>query len=84
MELMEGVRLSYHYTKLENPMGERSKDAVRLDFGRKLKGEFHEIIEACTEKKCADICYLFGYLYGFILLFAAVKSVGAPGGFSCK
>ena len=33
--------MSYHYTKLENPMGERSKDALRLDFDRKLKVEFH-------------------------------------------
>ena len=41
MELMEGVQLSYHYTKLENPMGERCKDAHRLDFDRKLKVEFH-------------------------------------------
>jgi len=41
IELMEGIRLSYHYTKLENPMGERSKDALRLDFDRKLKLEFH-------------------------------------------
>ena len=33
--------MSYCYTKLENPMGERRKDALRLDFDRKLKVEFH-------------------------------------------
>ena len=33
--------MSYCYTKLENPMGERCKDALRLDFDRKLKVEFH-------------------------------------------
>ena len=38
---MEGVRLSYHYTKLQNPMGKRSKDALRVNFDRKLKLEFH-------------------------------------------
>ncbi len=42
IELMEGVRLSYRYTKLENPRGERSKDALRLDPGAPgLKVEFH-------------------------------------------
>jgi len=41
IELMEGVWSSCHYTKFENPMGERSKDALRLDFDRKLKVEFH-------------------------------------------
>ncbi len=41
IELMEGVRLSYHYTKFDKPMGERCKDALRLDFDRKLKVEFH-------------------------------------------
>jgi len=31
----------FYYSELENPMGERCKDALRLDFDRKLTVEFH-------------------------------------------
>ncbi len=41
IELMETTQASFDYSDLENPMGERSKDALRLDFDRKLKVEFH-------------------------------------------
>ena len=34
--------MSYHYTKLKNPMGEKYKDALRLDPDTSgLKVEFH-------------------------------------------
>jgi len=38
---METTQASFDYSELENPMGERSKDALGLDFDRKLKVEFH-------------------------------------------
>ncbi len=38
---MDTAQASFDYSELENPMGERSKDALRLDFDRKLKVEFH-------------------------------------------
>ena len=38
---METTQASFDYYELENPMGERRKDALRLDFDRKLKVEFH-------------------------------------------
>ena len=33
--------IEFRSLKKENPMCERSKDALRLDFDRKLKVEFH-------------------------------------------
>ena len=33
--------IEFRSLKKENPMGERSKDAYRLNFDRKLKVEFH-------------------------------------------
>jgi len=41
IELMDAVQASFDCSDLENPMGERSKDALRLDFDRKQKVEFH-------------------------------------------
>ncbi len=38
---METTPASFDCSELENPMGERCKDALRLDFDRKLKVEFH-------------------------------------------
>jgi hypothetical protein len=38
---MDTVQASFDCSDLENPMGERRKDALRLDFDRKLKVEFH-------------------------------------------
>ena len=38
---MEAAQAIIDYSDLENPMGERCKDAHRLDFARKLKVEFH-------------------------------------------
>ena len=41
MEPMETIQASFDCSDLENPMGERRKDALRLDFDRKVKVEFH-------------------------------------------
>jgi hypothetical protein len=41
MEPMETIQASFDYSEWENPMGERCKDALRLDFNRKLKPGFH-------------------------------------------
>ncbi len=41
IELVETTQASFNYSELENLMGERSRDALRLDFDRKLKVEFH-------------------------------------------
>jgi hypothetical protein len=38
---MDAIQASFDCSDLENPMGERSKDALRLNFDRKLKLEFH-------------------------------------------
>ena len=38
---MDTIQTSFDYSELENPMGESKKDALRLDFDRKLKVEFH-------------------------------------------
>ena len=39
IELIETTQASFDYSELENLMGERSRDALRLDFARKLKVE---------------------------------------------
>ena len=41
IEPMETIQTSLDYQMWENPMGETRKDALRLDFNRKLKLEFH-------------------------------------------
>ena len=41
IELMETTQASLDNLIWENPMGETRKDALRLDFNRKLKLEFH-------------------------------------------
>ncbi len=41
IELMETIDAGFGCSDLEIPMGERSKDTLRLDFDRKLKVEFH-------------------------------------------
>ncbi len=42
IELMETTQASFDCSDLENPMGERCKDALRLDPGAPgLKVEFH-------------------------------------------
>jgi hypothetical protein len=38
---METIQASFDYSLWEIPMGEADKDALRLDFDRKLKLEFH-------------------------------------------
>ena len=38
---METTQASFDYSLRENPMGEARKDALKLDFDRKLKLEFH-------------------------------------------
>jgi hypothetical protein len=38
---MDTVQASFDCSDLENPMGERSKDALRVHFDQKLKLEFH-------------------------------------------
>ena len=43
IELMEVIQHSFDYDDLENPMGERRKDALRVNFDRKLKLEFHGV-----------------------------------------
>jgi len=41
IELMETTQASLDHLIGENPMSETRKDALRLDFNRKLKIEFH-------------------------------------------
>jgi len=41
MEPMETIQTSFGHLLRENPMGEASKDALKLDFDRRLKLEFH-------------------------------------------
>ena len=41
IEPMETIQTSLDYQMGENPMGETRKDALRLNFDRKLKLEFH-------------------------------------------
>jgi hypothetical protein len=38
---METIQASFSHSLQENPMGEARKDALRLDFDRRLKLEFH-------------------------------------------
>jgi len=38
---MDAVRTSFDCSDLENPMGETSKDALKVNFDQKLKLEFH-------------------------------------------
>ena len=41
IELMETIQASFDHLIRENPMGEARKDALKLDFDRRLKLEFH-------------------------------------------
>ena len=41
MEFMEAIQATFDHLMLENLMGEARKDALRLNFDRKLKLEFH-------------------------------------------
>jgi len=41
IELMETTQASFDHLIRENPMGEACKDALKLDFDRRLKLEFH-------------------------------------------
>jgi len=41
IEPMETTQASFDHSLWENPMGEARKDALRLDFDRRLKLEFH-------------------------------------------
>ena len=41
IELMETTQAGFSHSLQENPMGEASKDALRLDFNRRLRLEFH-------------------------------------------
>jgi hypothetical protein len=38
---MDAIQASFSCSDLENPMGERSRDALRVNFERKLKLEFN-------------------------------------------
>ena len=41
MQLMETTQATFNPMIRENPMGEARKDALKLDFDRRLKLEFH-------------------------------------------
>jgi hypothetical protein len=41
IKLMETTQASFDHLIRENPMGEARKDALKIDFGRRLKLEFH-------------------------------------------
>ncbi len=41
IELMETIQASFDHLIRENPMGEAHRDALKLDFYRRLKLEFH-------------------------------------------
>ena len=41
MELMETIQATFDRQIRENPIGESCKEALRLNFNRKLKLEFH-------------------------------------------
>ena len=41
IELMETTQASFDYSKWDNPTGESKKDALRVNFNKKLKLEFH-------------------------------------------
>jgi hypothetical protein len=44
---METIDASFDHLLRENPMGEARKDALWLDFNRRLKHEFHGIMITC-------------------------------------
>jgi len=41
IKLVETIQATFDHLIRKNPMGEARKDALRLDFDRKLKLEFH-------------------------------------------
>ena len=43
IELTETIQASFNYQMQENPMGESKKDALRVNFNKKLKLEFHGV-----------------------------------------
>ncbi len=51
---METTQASFDHLIRENPMGEARKDALKLDFDRRLKLEFH------GTKVTSDAGYFFG------------------------
>ncbi len=69
MKLMETIQASFDHLIRENPMGEVRKDALKLDFDRRLKFEFHgtkvtsdagvqkclkNSVKACRSNVCED------------------------------
>ncbi|MBA7675036.1 hypothetical protein ES703_83264 [subsurface metagenome] len=59
IELMETIQASFDHLIRENPMGEARKDALRLDFNRKLKLEFHAT--KVTSNACSFASNLITY-----------------------
>jgi hypothetical protein len=47
---METTQVSFSHSSWENLMGETHKDALRLNFDRKLKLEFHGMIHGIAER----------------------------------
>jgi hypothetical protein len=66
MKRMEAIQASFDCSDLGKPMGEARKDALRLNFARKLKLEFHgtltmqDIFGSITDAEECGLCILTG------------------------
>ncbi len=68
MELVETIQASFDHLILENPMGEARKDALRLDFDRRLKLEFHGTKVTSDAGLLAMILWITRSIFNCLLL----------------
>jgi hypothetical protein len=60
IELMDAIQAGFGCSDLENPMGKRCRDTLRVNFDRKLKPEFNGTKVTSNAGKKLKKCLQFG------------------------
>ena len=56
MRFMDVGQATFDYADLENPMGERRKDALRVNFDRKLFTKSRQAKPSCVKTAVVEFC----------------------------